>query len=480
MNNKDRKFGGRLLDIVLITTIFTLFSFITVFVITSKESKFQNVLANDEVIEEQIVEEPEILPSPVIEEFETAFDGVHIIHEKLNDKSTPYHIQSVQTKFEIINNEINQYISTSKEQYENAVRLNNLTNETKNLFNNLKISSEIFEHDNKYISIVFTKSEAIGSNIYESTIKTIFFNNETGEMIDLRHLIDLNVDHLITFTDHVHSSILNNKTYNQYIHNDQFFAATEPKWKLYKRFAIKDDQLIIYFDKGEVAERNAGIPTATISLTSIYSLLAPEFKNGIKDNSTRPNTPSHNGKKVALTFDDGPHPTITMQILNTLDKYDAKATFFVVGNRVDDYSDVLIETVKRGHEIGNHTWNHARLTALSSENVLEQIRLTNEAIKNVTGQYPDVFRPPYGDKNKRVTDLIDLPAVLWTIDSLDWKHRDSSKLLPMIKKNMHNNAIILMHDIHQSTADGLESVLKYLQNEGYEFVTVSELLLQDK
>ena len=70
----------------------------------------------------------------------------------------------------------------------------------------------------------------------------------TGEMIDLRHLIDLNVDHLITFTDHVHSSILNNKTYNQYIHNDQFFAATEPKWKLYKRFAIKDDQLIIYFD----------------------------------------------------------------------------------------------------------------------------------------------------------------------------------------------------------------------------------------
>ncbi len=87
-----------------------------------------------------------------------------------------------------------------------------------------------------------------------------------------------------------------------------------------------------------------------------------------------------------------------------------------------------------------------------------------------------MFRPPYGAKNSQVVSVIDLPVIMWTIDTMDWKYRDSSNLLPMVKKSMHNNAIILMHDIHQSTADGLESVLKYLHEQGYEFVTVSELL----
>ncbi len=121
-------------------------------------------------------------------------------------------------------------------------------------------------------------------------------------------------------------------------------------------------------------------------------MLAKEFQTGIKNDSVISNPPPQNNnssdKKVALTFDDGPHPTVTMQILNTLDKYNAKATFFVVGNRIEKNSDILIEAFERGHEIGNHTWNHAYLTELSSKQVLEQINSTNDAIKNVIGQVP--------------------------------------------------------------------------------------------
>nr|WP_106782447.1 polysaccharide deacetylase family protein [Lysinibacillus timonensis] len=477
MNNNGCKKGGRIIDMILITTIFSLSIFITIFMITSKDYKFQNVSASDNI-------STTVTSNIIIEELETEFDGIELIRKTNKNIASPYQIQYINTEHGLINEQINQYISESESIYENTIRLQNTINHNSdtNRYNNLKIQVELFEHQKKYISVVFTKSVAIGSNVYDSTIKTIFFNNETGEIIDLRHIIDLNVNHLISLTELVRSEMSSHKVYKNHLDNDQFMASTEPKWKLYKRFAIKNNKIVFYYDKGEIGSRGLGIPTISIPLSSIYSLLAPEYQVGIKDNSvhSKPPTKENNvngGKKVALTFDDGPHPTITLQILNLLDKYNAKATFFVVGNRVKAYPDIAIETLKRGHEVGNHTWNHASLTKLTSDQVLEQLQSTNQAIKNVTGQYPTVFRPPYGDKNERVLNLIDLPVVMWSIDTLDWKYRDSSNLLPIIKNKMHNNAIILMHDIHQSTANGLEDVLIYLQSEGYEFVTVSELMI---
>ena len=116
------------------------------------------------------------------------------------------------------------------------------------------------------------------------------------------------------------------------------------------------------------------------------------------------------------------------------------------------------------------------LTKLSAADVKKEFESTEQALMNAIGQHSTVFRPPYGAINESVRALIPRTSVNWTIDTLDWKHRDAKQLLPMIKKSMHNNAIVLMHDIHQSTADGLEPVLQYLQNEGYEFVTVTEIL----
>lgn len=180
-------------------------------------------------------------------------------------------------------------------------------------------------------------------------------------------------------------------------------------------------------------------------------------------------------KRVALTFDDGPHPTVTKQILKTLAKYDAKATFFVTGRRVDLSPKVLKEVFATGHEIGNHTYNHPKLTTISSNEARKQITSTNASIKKVIGQEATLFRPPYGAYNDTVKALTSLPFILWTVDTLDWQHHDSAKMLEIVKKQTKNGSIILMHDIHQTTADGLEAVLKYLSDEGYEFVTVSTL-----
>ncbi len=484
MNNKDRKFGGRLIDIVLITTIVTLTVLAIIFTIANNESNYQNVSANNEIGKQTNPVNsvfPDISSSVTQEIVTTSINGVQIVKETLKDPIKSYSIQYIKTNSETVNAEIKKYISDSKSQYENIIRLKNTVEEhdiTSNLVNKLNITVELYPHQKQYVSVVFTKNITLQSNNTDTTIHTLLFNKETGKTIDLEQILNGDGKSLISISEKVRSSILKNKTYQNHVYSDTLTKLTESKWNNFERFSIKNNSLVFYFNKGEIANSSIGVTTATVSLSTIYPLLIKEFQAGIKDGTVITNPPpkaDSTNKKVALTFDDGPHPTITMEILDLLDKYDAKATFFLVGNRVEEYADVVIDTVERGHEIGNHTWSHAKLTNISPKQVLDQLKQTNIAIKNVTGQYPTVFRPPYGAKNQEVISLINLPVVMWTIDTLDWKYRDASKLLPSVKESMHNNAIILMHDIHQSTADGLESVLKYLKEQGYEFVTVSEL-----
>ncbi len=181
-------------------------------------------------------------------------------------------------------------------------------------------------------------------------------------------------------------------------------------------------------------------------------------------------------KRIALTFDDGPHPVITHEILKTLEKYNAKATFFITGHRVEKSPDVLKDIFAAGHEIGNHTYNHKKLTELSMNQVDAQIIKTNNLVKSIIGEEPTLFRPPYGSFNKEIQNSLSVPLIMWSIDTLDWKHRDPEKTLKAVQQHAQNGSIILMHDIHQTTADALDQVLSYLTKEGYEFVTVSEIL----
>ncbi|UZM99884.1 polysaccharide deacetylase family protein [Lysinibacillus sp. MHQ-1] len=139
-------------------------------------------------------------------------------------------------------------------------------------------------------------------------------------------------------------------------------------------------------------------------------------------------------KRIALTFDDGPHPKVTEQILNILDKYHAKATFFMLGSRVQYYPDIARDVLARGHEIGNHSWNHPVLTKLTQEQVMKEYNTTTAEIEKAINHGATVFRPPYGATNDTIDAEIPVPVVLWTIDTLDWKHRNAQQLLPNVKK----------------------------------------------
>ena len=181
-------------------------------------------------------------------------------------------------------------------------------------------------------------------------------------------------------------------------------------------------------------------------------------------------------KRIALTFDDGPHQYVTKQVLTTLQKHKVKATFFVLGQNVVKYPEIVKKADSFGHEIANHSWSHKNLTKLNVKQMQAEINRANEAICEAIGKYPTMYRPPYGAIDETVREVIELTPVLWNIDTLDWHHKTPAKTVANLKEQAKNDGIILMHDIHQQSADALEDVIIYLKEEGYEFVTTSQLL----
>ncbi|KAB3532834.1 polysaccharide deacetylase family protein [Alkaliphilus serpentinus] len=181
-------------------------------------------------------------------------------------------------------------------------------------------------------------------------------------------------------------------------------------------------------------------------------------------------------KKIAISFDDGPHPKITPKILEEFHKRGAKATFYVVGDRVERYPSIAYQIIKEGHEIGNHTWDHPYLTKLKVKDIQQQLVATQEIIFRATGKNAISMRPPYGALNNRVREAIDMPIILWNIDVKDWMYRDSDYISSYIIKHAYDGAIILLHDIYPSTAEAIGSILDDLIGRGFQLVTVSQLL----
>ncbi|MBR3165269.1 MAG: polysaccharide deacetylase family protein [Lachnospiraceae bacterium] len=179
-------------------------------------------------------------------------------------------------------------------------------------------------------------------------------------------------------------------------------------------------------------------------------------------------------KMIALTYDDGPS-AYTPMIVKELKKVGGRATFFVVGNRVNSYKKQMKEAFKAGCEIGNHSWNHANLNTLSASGIRSQMSKTNTAVKKVTGVKPAVMRPPYGANNSRVKGTVGMPLITWNVDTLDWKTRSTSATVSHVKNHHGDGSIILMHDIHRPTAMAAKTIIPWLAKKGYQLVTVSEL-----
>jgi peptidoglycan/xylan/chitin deacetylase (PgdA/CDA1 family) len=220
---------------------------------------------------------------------------------------------------------------------------------------------------------------------------------------------------------------------------------------------------------------------ATLSGTDVKAQALIALPNDIVTTDsatiTAVNTPS---PVVAMTFDDGPHPTNTPRLLDMLRERGIRATFYLIGNRVVQYPNIARRISEEGHEIGNHSWSHPFLNRLGASAVTREIDQTTDAIFQVTGRPPVTFRPPYGaftrSQRAELHAARTLPTILWSVDPQDWRRPGANVVANRILQHAHQGSIILSHDIHRGTIDAMPQTLDGLTARGLQFVTVSQMI----
>jgi len=179
---------------------------------------------------------------------------------------------------------------------------------------------------------------------------------------------------------------------------------------------------------------------------------------------------------VALTFDDGPDPTYTPQVIDILQSKQVSATFFMIGYRVAAYPNIVKHAYDSGQEVENHSWNHPDLTKIPADQVAGQIQRTTDAIVSAGVPAPTMLRPPYGAVSDMVRTQSPLTTVLWNVDPLDWKETNISKVISNVVDAAGPGSIVLMHSVHAQDPQALPGIIDGLRNKGLTIVPASDLL----
>ena len=342
------------------------------------------------------------------------------------------------------------YPNTDYKKLNDIIKLDidNIYNDFKNKYNNkdeLNIDYKINEF-NGFINILLDIS--INSSNY---IKTYFFDINNNNFLNINDIVDNNSIYQIK--NNLVKENINIHYLDNYINKLPFFI---------------DNDLNIYINSNNKTIRKN------------YSNIDYKIDLNIKNNYAKVNSYKINNKVldinkkyVALTFDDGPS-IYTKEIIDTLKKHEVNATFFILGNKVKPYQELLNESLNNGNILGNHSYNHKWLIKLNEDELNNQIIKTNEEIKLYTGFTPTLLRPTYGSVNNKVKHL-NMDIVLWTVDTMDWKYRNVSTIVSRATKKLKDCDIILMHDIYKTSALAVDKIITEIKKQGFELVTIPEL-----
>ena len=229
-----------------------------------------------------------------------------------------------------------------------------------------------------------------------------------------------------------------------------------------------------------VAYPSDGVSVGTESTAASSISAEPDGVSKTAENTVYHSNPNA-GMKLALTFDDGPHPTYTEKILDILAKYGVHATFFAVGENAALWPELIERELDEGHEVGNHTYTHANLSKLSYRRMCDEVIFAENVLYEENEHRTCLLRPPGGLYNKKLfklTSRFDYTVILWSVDTRDWAHTPSDDIVKKVMSTVKAGDVILFHDYvsgKSTTVDALEIIIPELQSKGYEFVTVSEL-----
>lgn len=411
--------------------------------------------------------------------------------------------------FQLIKGVVGLFLSNPYEQYE-------VYDADTKQYGKLKHDSEENKDENYYLSFYYPKfnEDAMNELVEAYSKEHIQVNQNQQEMIHIAIDYDCTkvFDQYISLTfhqkvyDHEHQQLKSESiSYNYDLTSETLMKeedvlrrnyikhiaslAPELDKSLLKRgnlnqFMIEEEKVTFYFNKD--INQNVTLPyrdhQAYIALTNKQ---IPSFYMQDKIIPNKQQNIDPNKKMIAFTFDDGPASNNTYQIMDEFEKYDGRATFFMLGQNVTYYPNVVKDVYARGHEVATHSFTHsmgiAATGTFSAQEVSDELYNTCDEIYKVTGYDPKYFRPPYGAINDNVLNECGMDIVKWDIDSLDWDNHDPAKMSDIIVKNAKlGYVVVLMHDIHDETVDGVKRALAQLHELGYQFVTVDTLMQYEK
>ena len=332
----------------------------------------------------------------------------------------------------------------------------------------LLLRTSVYETENGVINLAIYRTDVLEADnqmelAYED-VYTYQFSKRTGDtLLPQQVFIE---DYKYYCSDYFKEYFTTNYEQEELV--EGWEQKLEPEYENFNEYIITESGVTFFFEEGTVV-----VDTAGITCAGIASLQAePILREKILQRYIDPHRPM-----VALTYDDGPGLKSEDRILDCLKENNAVATFFYQGAFIEGREDKIERAKKLGCEIGHHTWSHPVLTDLETKDLKRQFDKTNEAIYDACGEYPTVFRPSYGETNSKVNKTSKLPVIMWSIDTVDWESRDGKKVFNLVKKcgNLDGD-VILLHSIHDSTADATELLIPWLKEKGYQLVTVSEMI----
>lgn len=380
-----------------------------------------------------------------------------------------------------VNNEIKQVISDEKEKFFNHI------DKEDNYENELNINYSYSIKDDIY-SVHFRTYSYTGKYInYYRNDKIYYFDKESNKELTINDLI--NDEEFFNIIKKEATRYLYNQNKYDLYDNTQLQDELN-KDENYELLIFSQDKIYIILTPHTVSPYDGEINIG-IEYNVVKDYLNKNYFNSLNESEKKVSKDEENKKEfsrirdykqfkdkkiVALTFDDGPAYGKTETLLTELEKRDVRATFFLLGELAIKQSELVKKTYDSGHTIGSHTYDHKNLKKLNDEQLASEINTTNDILKNIIGEDIKFIRPPYGAYNEDILSKVNMSFILWSVDTEDWKLRDAEKIAQFMLENVNDGDIVLLHDIHAETIDGVIKGIDLLKEQGYEFVSLEELV----
>lgn len=431
--------------------------------------------------ERQVQKEVKKIEKKEEQKLVSEYPGMEVFYNTYEDEDFSFSYFEPEIEAEEVNETIHAWLKDQNKEFIEEVKYLNPSEE--GLFSNyhIELDTKILNEEDEIYSLVFEETSKLSGTNHLTKYKSYNVGIKEDKIYKIQDFFGISSEELenlvyqkLSRQERVQESLDEEALKNVLGNMDQL------------NFRILNGDLYLYFDSYEILPGSFGGQVVLIPFSDIirhckdeaFHVLSEDLIEKVEIARKTPEERPKVENGVALTFDDGPNPTTTPQLLDILDRYHAKATFFILGQNAEKYPEIIKDMVNRGHEVACHSYSHPDFRGLSQEGLMKELTLCRDLVKSAGGVDPILVRPPYGGTNDFVRSTIESigqEEVRWSVDTLDWKTRNPQAILQAVKDYTSSGDIVLMHDTHQTTIDSVASVVEYLQGQGYELVTVSQL-----